>query len=135
MLKLNKLSGDLLKIDGDFHEATFDVYVLQLLSTKFIPLETLLNCKTWFLDCLLNEINKKKATVLLPAFKVLKGVVSHNMIKKIANAGISFDVMLQSYKNNVLMQLLLESYMGEKTRVTKDKKSLKKIINFFEMYK
>lgn len=44
----------------------------------------------------------------MPSLKILKGIVSDNMLKKIANAGIDFNMMLaasEDKENQRLVQL------------------------------
>ncbi|KAH0552645.1 hypothetical protein KQX54_013719 [Cotesia glomerata] len=137
LFKLSKLAEDLLQQNGDFHEALYDVQVLQQLSSKFIGSKKLINSRKSYVECLANEAKSQKADTLMPSLKILKGIVSDNMLKKIANAGIDFNMMLaasEDKENQRLVQLLSELNDFNKPRVTKDKKILKKINDFLENY-
>lgn len=137
LFKLNKLAKDLLNQNGDFHEAMYDVQVLQELSSIFIAPNELINSKKSYTECLANEAKNQKANTIMPSLKILKGIVSDNMLKKIATAGIDFDMMLsasEDEENLSLVQLLSECNDLNKPRVTKDKKTLKKIEEFMKNY-
>lgn len=90
--KLQTLARDLLKLEtpGQFHEALFDVEVLEKLSHTFIKKESLCAiCKTY------EESVMTK--IILPSLKNLKDVISNGIIKKMAGAGISYEILQQVY--------------------------------------
>ncbi|XP_048514965.1 DNA polymerase III PolC-type-like [Athalia rosae] len=137
LFKLSKLAEDLLQQNGDFHESLDDVQVLQQLSSKFIGSEKLINSRKSYVECLVNEAKSQKADMLMPSSKILEGIVSDNMLEKIANAGIDLIMMLaasEDKENKRLVQLLSELNDLNKPRVTRDKKIPKKINDFLENY-
>ncbi|KAK0170513.1 hypothetical protein PV328_008351 [Microctonus aethiopoides] len=137
LFKLNKLAEDFLSQTGDFHDALYDVEILQQLSLQFITPENLIKYKKSYVQYLGNEARSQKATSLMPSLKLLQGVVSDSMQKKMANAGIDFNMMLVASKdqeNETLVQLLSGLNDMNKPRVTKDKKILKNIEDFFKNY-
>lgn len=90
--KLQTLARDLLKLEtpGQFHEALFDVEVLEKLSHTFIKKESLCAiCKT-YKESVMTKI-------ILPSLKNLKDVISNGIIKKMAGAGISYEILQQVY--------------------------------------
>ncbi|XP_063979930.1 uncharacterized protein LOC135163954 [Diachasmimorpha longicaudata] len=83
MMNLGKLAEDVLEITGNFHEALFDVEILQKLSEKFISNEQLLLSKKSYLDCVITEVRNENALTLLPVLMTLKSNVSEGMLKKL----------------------------------------------------
>lgn len=75
MFKLQTLAQDLLKLTStdQFHEALYDVAILEKLTTSFIKKEDLCAiCKTYKQSVM--------TKMLLPPLKVLKGVISDKML-------------------------------------------------------
>ncbi|XP_043284941.1 uncharacterized protein [Venturia canescens] len=99
MFKLERLANDLININGkeNFHDALFDVQVLKELVTSCIPRKTLFeNRKSFMEKC--EQLNRSQNSGNIAKFlQPLKEVVSAGMIKKIANAGITFEKLKETH--------------------------------------
>lgn len=128
MFKLSTLANDLLNItsSGGFHEALYDVKILeQVLETLNIGKKAVLaNAKCFF------------ESLIHPTLVPLIGATSKAMIKKISNASITYGMIEKEYSrkgDNGIIQLLSQGILGDKKpRVTKDRKTLNKIIAVFQ---
>ena len=130
MLKLSTQAQEYLGRSSSekFHEAMYDVEVLEKLVLKNIAKETLLKKSQLF-----------HAPLLRQSLEPLREAVSLRMIERIANVGIGLQQLEQIFQRNGrdgIVQLLSEELFDEisntrKPRVTKDKKVSNKIIAFF----
>lgn len=126
MFKLSTLVQDLLQIEltGNFHEATYDVEILEKIAST-IPKENLLMNSKSFSELLVHETRLQKAAVLGRSLDVLKHIIFEG-IKKIARAGMNRAKLQNIYEKNGregVVQLLSAKQRDNKPRVTKDKKS------------
>ena len=91
MFKLQTLAEDLLKSGPShrFHEALYDVEILEKLTTAFIEKTDL---------CKVRKTYKKSmlAKVALPSLKILKSVISDTMLNKIAGEGIDYKFLKET---------------------------------------
>lgn len=94
LFKFNKLPEDSFNQTRDFHDASYDVQVLQQISLRFIAPDNLMKYKKSHVEYLENEARSQKASSLMASSKLLQGVVSDTMQKKMTKAGIHFYMML-----------------------------------------
>lgn len=131
-LKLSELARDLLKIDdcANFHEAMFDVKILEELTSSFITKENLVaNCKP-SKECVLVKI-------MSPHLNPLKKIVSASIVKKMAMAGLTLDALKKCYVEHGregVIQILSQKGLDNKVIVTKNKRVLSKILEFIATY-
>uniref|UniRef100_A0A6V7L2G8 Exonuclease domain-containing protein n=1 Tax=Bracon brevicornis TaxID=1563983 RepID=A0A6V7L2G8_9HYME len=132
LMTLKKLGEDLLHVHGDFHQALFDVQVLQQLAWEFIPRQMLIQYRKPLIECIIKEINKDRAALILPTLSSLKGFVSEGMLKRIAEAGITYSMLYNASKEeDGLLKLLAAPDHEKKPIVTRNKKVLDKIHEYF----
>ncbi|XP_046465905.1 uncharacterized protein [Neodiprion pinetum] len=120
------LARDLLNFgtSDKFHEALFDVETLVKLCDTFAKKEMFLEvCKLY------KEVIMVK--LLSPSLKYLKGVISNQMILKIAGAGIHYEILKEVYAKDGdigIKSLLSEKTISNKPRVTKAKKIIETVV-------
>lgn len=137
--KLINLAQDLLETQspGFFHEALFDVRVLQQL-VKVTSKETdLFIFEKKFEKAIeenkINKIINHKVLELAP----FKNIVSRDIIKKIAVAGITFQNLKSKFSNegeDEVIKFLSKCDSSRKPLVTKNKKVLTKIIGCLKIF-
>lgn len=102
MFKLEKLAVDILNIQANekFHDALYDVEVLELLSVAAIDNADLFStCKRFVEsvnDCLLNI----RVSAALPDLQLLSKVVSNAILRKIAIADITYQRLREVYQKS-----------------------------------
>lgn len=119
--KLQTLARDLLGLSttDQFHEALFDVEILEKLCNCFLKKNDFFAiCKPYKQSVMIR--------MLLPSLKQnLKSVVSNTIIERMAGASISYKVLKQVYSEGGetgIKQLLSKKTINNKVCVTKAKK-------------
>lgn len=133
--KLSKLAEDLLpkKNTNNFHEALFDVEVLEELVCLYISTTDLLNNSKSYTELVNKIIGAQKVAEIALTLDVLNKVISDGMIKKMAQARITYNTLEDIYnqKGEIgLKQFLSEKSTDKKVRVTNRSKILNNIINY-----
>lgn len=133
MCKLSKLALDFLNIDEtneNFHEATYDVYILQRLVNEKLSVNDVLQNSQELTSSVKNFLNKRKTKT----FSALKGTISDYMIKKIALSGSTYDDLKLIFINQGKEALhnFFTELVNSKPRITKDKKIIQTIIEHFK---
>lgn len=131
--KLEKLAQDFLQVQptGKFHEAIYDVEILEQLSNTYLKKEDSIK------NCVLYKTPVMKK-IILPSLEPLKGVISDIMIKRIASECITFDNLKNTHEklgSTGIKQLLSDKNDSGKPRITKDSRILKKINDYFNTNK
>lgn len=132
---LQKLAEHLLTVapNNKFHNALFDVEILEKVSQLVIPnVELYANAK-FFLARLNECIEIEKAARGVQCLGPFKNIVSLGILKKMAINEITCDQLRQVYKEGGqegIVKLLVKPGIDKKPLVTKCKKVLIKIVEF-----
>jgi len=138
MCTLSKLAQDLLDeniSNKNFHEATYDVLILQKLVNKNLSVDDLFKNSTLFMISVNNSINKADTNVRAKTFIALKGTLSNYMITKMASSGITYNQLKEIYNEkgeNSLISFLSE-VKNKKPRITNNANILQKIVDYFKI--
>lgn len=133
LFKLSTLAQDILGPDvlENFHNATFDVSVLQKL-IKFLKKEDdLLKYMKPYETCLSDQLEYDTIKANLEKLHLLKGVVSQDLLKRMAKQNISFENLKEVYKNGgeeSVYTFCTAKCESGKPKITRDKKAINKII-------
>ncbi|KAK0072041.1 hypothetical protein PV326_000529, partial [Microctonus aethiopoides] len=89
MFKLEQLAQDILQINSvRFHDATYDVEILNRLVTTLTTKKSLIeNHKSY--------IALVRKYITLPSLRVLQGYVNSSIIEKLATSGITYDKLVE----------------------------------------
>lgn len=133
--KLQTLAQELLHIapEEHFHEALFDVEILEKITVSVISIDDLFSQRKDFAERLNHYASQQNASITVRCLDPLKDVVSRGMLKKIANAGITYDKLKEVQKEcgkEGVIKLLSEPLSNNKPRVSKNKKILAAMIAF-----
>ena len=134
MFKLKTLAEDEcgIKDNANFHEALYDVRILQKVTNSIVQsLEQLFTHADTYVDALNSEFKAQIIRVRISKLSQLQTVISVDMIKKIAICGITYADLITKYKDGgkeSVVQLLTEN-INNKPRVTKSKRILDCITN------
>ena len=135
---LSNLARDLLGTDNSnsaqFHEALFDVTILQKIVNFVGKKGKLFSLKTRFEESVKQLINNKKINTAIVELGGLKTVISRGILRKIADTGITLENLRLTLRNggeqDVITLLSKKCDDTNKPLVTKDKKVINKIITF-----
>jgi len=96
--KLCELAKDYLNINSNesFHEALYDVEILEKLSAFIDKKDLYTNCKS-YMESIIHVKNLQKTATTLSLLKPLKGIISNGMLRKIASQRITFEVLKEEY--------------------------------------
>ncbi|XP_077275156.1 LOW QUALITY PROTEIN: DNA polymerase III PolC-type-like [Temnothorax americanus] len=139
LFKLSTLAQDILGPDvlENFHNATFDVSVLQKL-IKFLKKEDdLLKYMKPYETCLSDQLEYDTIKANLEKLHLLKGVVSRDLLKRMAKQNISFENLKEVYKNGgekAVYTFCTAKCENGKPKITKNKKAINKIITKLIQY-
>lgn len=135
--KLGTLAKDVLKIESteNFHEALYDVKILKQLILSVLNIEEIYkNTKSWTL--LLTQTREgEKSKIILPHLKPLKTILTYGILKKMAIAGITYELVTTTFNNlgeNGIVELMTSKIENGKPRVTKNKRIINQLINFLK---
>ena len=112
------------------HDALYDVILLDKLVSKFFTYNELVeNTKT--VDYYIRNLDKEKdSKIYIESLNPLMSIVSKTMIRRMAYAAISYDVLLKEYQKDEKSVInLLEQRVDGKPQVIKSKKILNTILN------
>ncbi|XP_061186226.1 uncharacterized protein LOC133194248 [Saccostrea echinata] len=132
------LCNSLISLSYDAHDARGDVVALQKLveqqGVRFDSTEAKSSSFT-FQYAIDSHAYSKEVNANLPSLQILisQKVISVGMAKKIAGSGLKYEHLLQAFKRNQtegLFDLCQEQYKSS-VRVTKSKKVIEKMINYF----
>jgi len=92
LFKLSTLAQDLLQRNDNenFHNATYDVEVLENIVCSTISKEEIFKNTKSFVASLMYETQLQNIHVIVKSLYVLKGIISDAMIKKMATSGITY---------------------------------------------
>ncbi|KAK0073665.1 hypothetical protein PV325_009431 [Microctonus aethiopoides] len=95
MFKLEQLAQDILQINSvRFHDATYDVEILNRLVTTLTTKKSLIeNHKSY--------IALVRKYITLPSLSVLQGYVNSSIIEKLATSGITYDKLVELHLRSV----------------------------------
>ncbi|KAJ8685011.1 hypothetical protein QAD02_020804 [Eretmocerus hayati] len=139
LLKLSKLSEDFLdNVDGEkFHDALYDVKMLEKLVKLFKIEDALLKHSSTFQQCIENYRENEQVNSNLVFLKPLKTVLHRDTLRKIAKKRVTFDSLKSIYTNKGKKSL--EDYLSERDenrhpRITQDKRTISKIVCCVEQH-
>ncbi|KAJ8666773.1 hypothetical protein QAD02_008435 [Eretmocerus hayati] len=147
MCTLSKLAGDLLEIDKsgtEFHEASFDVRILQslmLFALNFAEYtaDEIMSKSTRFVDVVQKKLVRKmprcKEKNSPKPFLAFKGLISEYMMKKFSKTEMSYEDLISLYKlqgGKTIVDFMSDSSDG-KPKVTKDRKVIDKVVSHFKV--
>ncbi|KAK0158038.1 hypothetical protein PV327_011232 [Microctonus hyperodae] len=128
MFKLESLAQDILQINSEkFHDATYDVEILNKLVTTLTTKQVLIDNHKSYIDL-------ARKAITLPSLRILKNTVSNATIQKLATSGISYDKLSKVYEefgHEGITDLLSKKKLDNKPLITNSKKIIHKIINYF----
>lgn len=135
--KLQTLATDFLESKelGNFHDAVFDVTVLQKLVRSLNLEHHLMKFKKSFYECCDEVLTASTINQGLQFLTELQGVVSRPMLKRMAAHKITFTSMLNMYKDRgekPIVELFTDCVESKKARITKNKKIIGKVIEFLK---
>ncbi|XP_046492460.1 uncharacterized protein [Neodiprion pinetum] len=135
MFKLEKLAEDILnlKTNTRFHDALYDVEILEQLSVVAIDIASFFTTCERFIERLNNCIHNIRVAMALPYLEPLKNVISAGMLKKMASAGITYDRLKEVQKTsgkNEVVNSLSERIINKKPLVTDSKRILLALTDF-----
>ncbi|KAJ8668400.1 hypothetical protein QAD02_010063 [Eretmocerus hayati] len=140
LLKLARLAKDFLDDDVDeekFHDALYDVTILEKIAKSLGIEETLVEKSTTFEACIEKYRNNQEANSNLQYLDALKTVLHRDTLKKIASKKITFDSLKLLYaqkRKETLEQFLSEPDQNNRPRDTKDRRVISKIICCIEKH-
>ncbi|KAK0073150.1 hypothetical protein PV325_010197, partial [Microctonus aethiopoides] len=120
MFKLEQLAKDILQINSTtFHDATYDVEILNKLVTVLVTRKEVLiqNHKSY--------IDLVRKAMTLPSLRVLEGPVSSSIIEKLATDGIGYEKLSEVHRTfgqKGITDLLSQKKMDNKPLITNCKK-------------
>ncbi|XP_043271992.1 uncharacterized protein [Venturia canescens] len=124
LFKLEILARDLLQVqlNNKFHEATYDVQMLeQLTSTFLLKSDLIANCKDYKASV--------SSKLMQPHLSNLKNVVSPSILNKLITARLTYGILKKVYaeqNREGIAILLSKKDANNKTTVTKDKRARKR---------
>lgn len=135
--QLSTLAKDFLQLSttDSFHEGLFDVQVLEQLASKCFSTTDLCQYSKSFSSALQGDIQSQNTATIVSSLSSLNRTISRGMIRKIAQAGISFYDLQRVYKDKGskgLRLFLSEPNVAKKPRVTKVARVLDNIITYFD---
>lgn len=120
-----------------FHEALYDVKVLEKL-TSLTCKEDLFHNYDSYVQSLHHVKDLQKTAAMLPSLVPLKKIISDGMLKKMARQGITFEMLKSEFDKGgkeKLLEFLSEPLSNKKPKVTKNKRVLCQLCNYFESKK
>lgn len=133
--KLTTLATELLSLSVDgAHDASFDVNLLEKLSTTFLDINDVVKNKKSVADVICSLDNSENTQKLLPSFKPMDGIISTAMQKRLCSSGIDYQEILFTYmiEGEEEAKKLLQGFINGKATIIKSKKILEKILEFLE---
>lgn len=133
--KLGMLAKDILNIEPNknFHEALYDVVILRQLTSSVLKDDDIFkNAKTW-ITLLGKEQQSVKRPFQLFELQPLQGVLSKKMLEKMANEGITFEMVKSTFDakgDNGIFELMSSEMDNGKPRITKNKRIINDVIQF-----
>lgn len=121
-----------IETNENFHEALYDVEVLEKLTSLINKDDLFKNCNS-YVDSLRHLKDLDKTAAMLPSLAPLKNVISDGMLKKIATQGISYEIVQSEFDKGgkvKLVQFLSEPMIDKKPKVTKDKRVINKLCEY-----
>ncbi|XP_057338486.1 uncharacterized protein LOC130676349 [Microplitis mediator] len=121
--KLGTLAKDFLKIESNenFHEALYDVKILKQLALSVLNVEEIYkNTKSWT-SLLTHTREEEKAKIMLLQLKPLKTVLTAGILKKMAIAKITYELLKTTFNNlgrNGIDELMSRKLENGKPRET-----------------
>ena len=129
------MAKDILKECGQFHEALFDVQVLEKLTNKLISTDTIFRKIKLFHPFCEKVFENDKVNQLIPSIKIIKDLTNVNVCKKMISSEISYQNLETIYQENgkkVLIEFLSEKIDKRKYRVTNKPEYLENIVQHFK---
>ena len=115
------------------HDALYDVILLDKLISKFFTYNELVE-NTKSVDYYIRNLDKEKdSKIYIESLNPLMSIVSKTMIRRMAYAAISYDVLLKEYQKDEKSVInLLEQRVDGKPQVIKSKQILNTILNYLK---
>ncbi|KAK0071574.1 hypothetical protein PV325_012655, partial [Microctonus aethiopoides] len=118
LFKLQRLAQDFLQVQpsGKFHEAIYDVEILEKLSDAYLNKVDLIE------NCVVYKVSVMKK-IILPSLEPLKSIISDRITERIASEGITFENLQNTHEKfgtEGIKQLLSTRNDNGKPRITKD---------------
>lgn len=122
------------KLDDQFHEALYDVKILEQLVSLTNKNHLFESSKSY--KACLTHITKLKITAsAMQHLSPLKGVISDHILKKMASAGIEYKDLLTIYRTKgteKFIKFIKNSDNDQKACISKNEKVIDKLIEFFQ---
>ncbi|KAK0165585.1 hypothetical protein PV328_004089 [Microctonus aethiopoides] len=135
MFTLSRLAEDLLEINlciENFHEATYDVIILQDLVNKILTVDDIFDHTITLVESLRDFNNKFKVSLKEKNLLPMKDILSKYMINKLARLEITYDPLKEKYKSGEKSLItFLSQKFDKQPYVTKNKAVLKNIVEHF----
>ncbi|XP_051157864.1 uncharacterized protein LOC127279510 [Leptopilina boulardi] len=135
MFTLSKLAEDFLTngvSPENFHEALYDVIILDQLVKSLLKPDDLFLHATDYVSSVNKSILDKQVALRSKTFHPLKGKVTDYLIKKLASSGLTFEDLLEKYKDSGeegITLLLTDRQNNKKPLVGNKKNTLPKLID------
>ena len=134
MLKLQALAEHILQEQhtGSFHEALFDVQILQRLVRSIEKENELFKHYKTYKQCLIDQLDNERIKYNLKKLTSLIGVISLDLLKKVAKENVTYDMLINIYKadgEEAILKIFKEKLPNGKPKITSNKKALDKIID------
>lgn len=133
MFKLSKLSADKMQIKGNFHEAMFDVQVLETLCNKYVPVNVIEKYVKSFEKTFNHEKQLQVFASNLPDLAEIKKLTNAAVCKKLILLDINYSQLKNLFisKGTALFREFLSEKDGRSARVTANVKYIENLVNHF----
>lgn len=137
MFTLETLAKDFLEPQDSqhFHDAAYDVTILQNLVSILNCEDYLFNSMTSFADYYKSVLETNKISYNLQFLIDLQNIVSQQILKRLALHGVTYDSLLKLYESGGergIQGLFTEKVENNKPKITTNKKIIEKMIEFLK---
>ena len=131
--KLTTLASELLSLPCDgAHDAGFDVNLLEKLTLVYIDINDIIKSKKSINEVLLNMQKNENIKQQVLSYQPMKSVISVSMQKKLASFGITYELLIHTFKTKGLEEVksLLQGGINGSPKIITTKKILNNILDY-----
>lgn len=132
--KLGRLANELLHVTGSFHEAMFDVKVLEKLCFEYIDSVDIKKKLIKYDNFVTKKLEQKSIRSKMPDLLEIKKITNLSVCKKIISNDLTYEKLQKKFQTlgqKLFKEFLMEK-VGRSARITKNESYIKKILSHFE---